>query len=212
MTADGVPAEGVEGVYTVADGATVVATFAPAPGYRLVGNATVTISVDGDTELATAAMPTAEAIPVVSLTLPELPANVSLVSVTTNGVAVEAVEGAYPVYDGAEVVVTFAAADGYVLSPAATVSVTVTETTEFPSASVPTALSIASLIKINEIMASNPSVDKGGIASEKGIAEMDWIELYNGAPVDVDLTGWHLSDNAKPGPARRTRRRSSAPA
>ena len=48
-------------------------------------------------------------------------------------------------------------------------------------------------------MASNPSVDKGGIASEKGIAEMDWIELYNGASVDIDLTGWHLSDNAKPG-------------
>lgn len=199
VTADGVPVEGVEGVYTVADGATVVATFAPAPGYRLVGNATVTISVDGDTELATAAMPTAEAIPVVSLTLPGLPENVTLVSVTTNGVAVEAVEGAYPVYDGAEVVVTFAAADGYVLSGAATTTVTVNGATEFPSASVPTALSITSLIKINEIMASNPSVDKGGIASEKGIAEMDWIELYNGSSVDVDLTGWHLSDNAKPG-------------
>ena len=199
VTADGVPVEGVEGVYTVADGATVVATFAPAPGYRLVGDATVTISVDGDTELATAAMPTAEPIPVYSLTLPDLPANVTLVSVTTNGVAVEAVEGAYPVYDGAEVVVTFAATDGYVLSPAATATVIVNGTMEFPSASIPTAVSIASLIKINEIMASNPSVDKGGIASEKGIAEMDWIELYNGAPVDVDLTGWHLSDNAKPG-------------
>ena len=199
VTADGVPVEGVEGVYTVADGATVVATFAPAPGYRLVGNATVSVVMDADKTLSTADMPTAEPIPVYSLTLPELPANVSLVSVTTNGVAVEAVEGAYPVYDGAEVVVTFAAADGYVLTPAATATVTVNGTTEFPSASVPTAVSIASLIKINEIMASNPSVDKGGIASEKGIAEMDWIELYNGAPVDVDLTGWHLSDNAKPG-------------
>ena len=197
VTADGVPAEGVEGVYTVADGATVVATFAPAPGYRLVGNATVSVVMDADKTLSTADMPTAEPIPVFSLTLPELPANVSLVSVTTNGVAVEAVEGAYPVYDGAEVVVTFAAADGYVLSPAATVSVVVDGDKTLDG--IPTALSIASLIKINEIMASNPSVDKGGIASEKGIAEMDWIELYNGAPVDVDLTGWHLSDNAKPG-------------
>ena len=197
VTADGVPVEGVEGVYTVADGATVVATFAPAPGYRLVGNATVTISVDGDTELATAAMPTAEAIPVVSLTLPGLPENVTLVSVTTNGVAVEAVEGAYPVYDGAEVVVTFAAADGYVLSPAATVSVVMDGDKTLDG--IPTALSITSLIKINEIMASNPSVDKGGIASEKGIAEMDWIEIYNGSSQAVDLTGWYLSDNDKKG-------------
>ena len=197
VTADGVPVEDVEGVYTVADGATVVATFAPAPGYRLVGTATVTVAVNGDTVLATADMPTAEAIPVVSLTLPELPANVSLVSVTTNGIAVEAVEGAYPVYDGAEVVVTFAAAQGYVLTGSATVSVVMDGDQTLDG--IPTAVTIASLIKINEIMASNPSVDKGGIASEKGIAEMDWIELYNGAPVDVDLTGWHLSDNAKPG-------------
>ena len=197
VTADGVPVEDVEGVYTVADGATVVATFAPAPGYRLVGTATVTVAVNGDTVLATADMPTAEAIPVVSLTLPELPANVSLVSVTTNGIAVEAVEGAYPVYDGAEVVVTFAAAQGYVLTGSATVSVVMDGDQTLDG--IPTAVTIASLIKINEIMASNPSVDKGGIASEKGIAEMDWIELYNGAPVDVDLTGWHLSDNSKPG-------------
>ena len=68
-----------------------------------------------------------------------------------------------------------------------------------PAASVPTAITPAQAIRINEIMASNPSVDKGGIASEKGIAEMDWIELYNDASVDIDLTGWHLSDNAKPG-------------
>ena len=188
VTADGVPVEDVEGVYTVADGATVVATFAPAPGYRLVGTATVTVAVNGDTVLATADMPTAEAIPVVSLTLPELPANVSLVSVTTNGIAVEAVEGAYPVYDGAEVVVTFAAAQGYVLTGSATVSVVMDGDQTLDG--IPTAVTIASLIKINEIMASNPSVDKGGIASEKGIAEMDWIELYN---------GWHLSDNSKPG-------------
>ena len=57
------PVEGFNGVYTVADGATVVATFAAAAGYRLVGSATVTVVMDGDKTLATSDMPTAELIP-----------------------------------------------------------------------------------------------------------------------------------------------------
>ena len=128
----------------------------------------------------------------------EIPANVTA-TVTTNGVEVVASEGVYSVFDGSVVVVTFAAAEGYVLAGSATVNVNISGDTVLPAASVPTAITPAQAIRINEIMASNPSVDKGGIASEKGIAEMDWIELYNDASVDIDLTGWHLSDNAKPG-------------
>lgn len=128
----------------------------------------------------------------------EIPANVTA-TVTTNGVEVVASEGVYSVFDGSVVVVTFAAAEGYVLAGSATVNVNISGDTVLPAASVPTAITPAQAITINEIMASNPSVDKGGITSEKGIAEMDWIELYNDASVDIDLTGWHLSDNAKPG-------------
>ena len=46
----------------------------------------------------------------VVLSLGALPENVTLVSVTTNGVAVAGVEGAYTVYSNATVVATFAAA------------------------------------------------------------------------------------------------------
>ena len=188
-----------EGVYTVFSNATATVTFAPAAGYRLVGNATVDVVMDTDKTLTTAEMPTAEIIPQVALTFPELPANVSIASVTTNGVAVEAVEGVYTVLDGTEVTVTFAPAEGYALSGATTATMTVNGATEFPSASFPTAVSIAGAIRINEIMASNADPAKGGFVSEKGIPEMDWIEFYNAAPVDIDITGWFLSDNAKPG-------------
>ena len=137
-------------------------------------------------------------IPTATLTLGDLPPNVTLVSVTTNGVAVSGVEGAYTVYSNATVTVTFAPAEGYVLSGAsATVAVNINGDTVLPAASVPTAITPAQAIRINEIMASNPSVDKGGITSEKGIAEMDWVEFYNSASQDINIAGWYLSDSVK---------------
>ncbi len=198
VTTNGVEVVPVESAYTVYSNATATVTFAPAVGYRLVGNATVDVIMDADKTLATADMPIAEVIPQVTLTFPEPPENVQLVSVVANGTPIEAVNGVYTVSEGTEVTITFAAAEGYVLNES-TVTLTLNENTVFPSESFPTVVDPTGLISINEIMASNPSVDKGGIASEKGIAEMDWIELYNGASVDIDLTGWHLSDNAKPG-------------
>ena len=189
-----------EGVYTVYSNATVTVTFAPAEGYVLSGaSATVDVIMDADKTLATDDMPTAELISSVTLTFPaSLPENMQLVSVVANGTTIEAVNGVYTVLAGTEVTITFAATNGKALSKD-TVTLTLNENTVFPSESFPTVVDPTGLISINEIMASNPSVDKGGIASEKGIAEMDWIELYNGASVDIDLTGWHLSDNAKPG-------------
>ena len=60
----------------------------------------------------------------VTLTIPSpLPDNVSLVSVTTNDIAVAGVEGVYTVFSDATVVVTFAAAEGYRLVGDATVDV-----------------------------------------------------------------------------------------
>ncbi len=134
-----------------------------------------------------------------TLTLPELPENVSGISVTTNGVAIEGVEGVYTVVQGDSVTVTFVAAEGYAFSGDSFIVLVMDSDKTLNQGDIPAAAALNSFIKINEIMASNPSVDKGGITNGMGIAEMDWIELYNGASVPVDLTGWHLSDNAKPG-------------
>ena len=124
-TNDAVAVEGVEGVYTVLSNDTVTVTFAPQPGYRLVGDATVSVVMDANKALATADMPTAELIaaPTAILTIPELPANVSLVSVTTNGVAVSGVGGAYTILSNDTATVTFAATEGYRLVGNATVDV-----------------------------------------------------------------------------------------
>jgi len=44
-------------------------------------------------------------------------------------------------------------------------------------------------VRITEFLAEGPS----GFLDEDGEGS-DWIELHNGAPVDVDLSGWSLSD------------------
>ena len=197
VTTNGVAVAGVANAYTVLSNDTVTVEFAAADGYRLVGDATVDVVMDGDKTLT--GIPTAEFIPIptATLTIPEPPANVSLVSVTTNGVAVSGVEGAYTVYSNATVVATFAAAEGYELVGDAAVSVVVDGDKTLTG--IPAAVSVNSLVKINEIMASNPSVDKGGITNALGIAEMDWVEFYNGSSQTIDLAGWYLSDNDKKG-------------
>ena len=134
-----------------------------------------------------------------TLTLPELPENVSGVSVTTNGVAIEGVEGVYTVVQGDSITVTFVAAEGYAFSGDSSIVLVMDSDKTLNQDDIPAAAALNSFIKINEIMASNPSVDKGGITNDMGIAEMDWIELYNAASVDIDVTGWYLSDNDKVG-------------
>ena len=135
----------------------------------------------------------------VEVAITNLPDHVSVASVTADGVPVDPVGGVYTVDSGASVVVTFAADPGYALAGAPTLAIMPFEGTEIPVESVPAAVRPNDLVRINEIMASNPSPDKGGLVSELGIAEMDWIELYNGYSQDIDATGWFLSDNAKPG-------------
>ena len=141
VTTNGVAVAGVESAYTVLSNDTVTVTFAAAAGYRLVGDATVAVVIDEDKTLT--GVPTAEPIPIptVTLTIPELPANVTLISVTTNDVAVVGVAGAYTVQSNATVVATFAAAAGYVLTPAATVSIVVDGNRTL--AGIPTAVSVA---------------------------------------------------------------------
>ena len=45
-------------------------------------------------------------------------------------------------------------------------------------------------VRLNEFMADNQS----GIRDEDG-THQDWIEIYNAAAVEVDLSGWYLTDN-----------------
>ena len=151
VTANGVTVEPENDDYTILAGSEVVVTFAAAAGYRLVGDSTVSFTIVRNTVLPTIEMPTAEPIPITvgSLTLPELPTGVTLVSVTTNGVAIVPVEGAYPIYDGNTAVVTFAPEDGYLLSGSDTVEVVIDGDTVLDIASVPTAAPPASFIKIN---------------------------------------------------------------
>ena len=121
------------------------------------------------------------------------------VTVTTNGVAVIPENGVYTVEQGSAVTVAFTPDAGYALTGPATTTLVVGADTELGATQVPTAVAEGSVITINEIMASNPSVDKGGFVSKKGIAEMDWVEFHNSASTDVDITGWYLSDNEKVG-------------
>jgi hypothetical protein len=53
-------------------------------------------------------------------------------------------------------------------------------------------LSTSSDLKINEFMCTN-----SGTACDEDGEYDDWIELYNNAAVDVDLTGYYLTDNHK---------------
>ena len=200
VTTNGFAVDAAEGVYTVLNGATVAITFAPAEDYALVGSETVEVVMDGDTTLSSDLIPTAVSIRPVTLTIPELPSNVTIASVTTNGIAITSAEGVYTVINGASVVVAFEAVSGYVLTGApTTATVAMDGDVTLSSASIPTAITLRAAISINEIMASNPSLDKGGIANGKGIAEMDWVEFHNASAEDIDITGWFLSDNDKKG-------------
>ena len=141
VTTNGVAVAGNASVYTVFSNDTVTVTFAAAEGYRLAGDATVTVVMDANKTLA--GIPTAELIPsptaTATLTIPEPPANVTLVSVTTNDVEVAAIEGAYTVFSNATATVTFAPAAGYRLVGSATVTVVVDGDKTLATADMPTA-------------------------------------------------------------------------
>ncbi len=77
-----------------------------------------------------------------NLTIPALPAHVSVDSVTTNGVAVVAGNNAYPILRGRSVTVAFAPASGYELVGSATTNFVMTADVAIPLASIPVAQAI----------------------------------------------------------------------
>ena len=118
--------------------------------------------------------------------------NVIVASVAVRGETVVGENGVYSVPAGLPVTVTFVAADGYALVGAKTQRVTIDSDTTLPAGLLPTAGTLASMIRVNEIVASNGS---SGLMTENGGPEMDWVELYNASDDDIDVTGWYLSDN-----------------
>ena len=184
-----VAVSGIMGVYTVFSNATVTVTFAPAEGYRLVGDAAIIVVMDTNKTLV--GIPTAELIPPpppVTLTIPSpLPANMTLVSVATNGVAIELVGGAYSVLDGASVDVTFSAAQGYVLTPAATVTVVVNGNTELTTADLPTAVPVSAPEVGQSATKVSPRKTVTLTAFATGATSYRWLK--NGEPIEGGTGG-----------------------
>ena len=176
----------VEGVYTVYSNATVTVEFAAAEGYRLVGDATVDVVMDEDKTLT--GIPTAEFIPIptVTLTIPSpLPANVTLVSVTTNDVEVTGNASVYTVFSNATVVATFAAESGYRLAGDATVAVVMDEDktlTDIPTAELippPATLTIPDLtpyhVTLVSVMVGETQIQEAETANTYTVADGDTV-------------------------------------
>ncbi len=96
VTTNDVAVAGNAGVYTVFSNATVVATFAAEPGYRLAGDAAVSVVMDGDKTLETADMPTAEFISEAST--PEVHPTATKVSVRKTVTLTATADGATSFY------------------------------------------------------------------------------------------------------------------
>lgn len=125
------------------------------------------------------------------LTLPPLD-NLTAREVRAGGAVVLPDEdGSYSVPEGALVTVSFAAADGYFVNVPYMTFRMGSADTELPVAGRPEAVAAKGLVRINEIMASNGST----VRTANGKKGLDWVELYNDADFEVDLTGWYLFDD-----------------
>ena len=164
----------VNGVPLTADGAEWLPSAADAatPVTRLVYRGTGSV---------TALRGAADGVPQCALTVPETLEGMSVTAVRVGGVTVPASSaGVYAIPSNAVVTVAFAAEKGGALS-APTMSFVMTQPMELPVAGRPVPID-PSAVTISEFMA----------APSDGC---DWIELANAADVDVDVTGWLLTDD-----------------
>ena len=128
--------------------------------------------------------------PPVTLTIPELPANVTLVSVTTNGVAVTGNAGVYTILSNATVTITFAAAEGYMLVGDTTVDVVMNGNTELAVASIPNAEQNPDVVapSVSPIAAKiSPRKTVTLTASAAGATSYRWLK--NGEPIEGGTNG-----------------------
>ena len=116
-----------------------------------------------------------------TLTIPETLEGLSVSSVCVGGVEIPAMSAqAYDVPTNAVVTVTFAAAEGLVLS-SPTMRFAMTQSMTLPEAGRPVPVNPA-VIAVSEFMA----------APTNGF---DWVELRNATNVDVDVAGWLITDD-----------------
>ena len=121
------------------------------------------------------------------LTIPDLPANVNVDSVATNGIAVVAVNDTYTILGGTSVTIAFAPDSGYELVGSATTNFVMNADVAIPLASIPTARAIASPKTLT--IAALPehvtlvSVTVGGVTVAPASANTDLVA--EGATVDV---------------------------
>jgi hypothetical protein len=115
----------------------------------------------------------------------------ALVSASVAGTALEKdSSGAFVAPAGSVATLEFAAETGYLIgSPYAGYAVGY-EDSVCPEDSLPRVYAAKDVIRINEIMASNGDT----LATARGGKELDWIEIRNSAPFEVDLAGWYLFD------------------
>ena len=104
-------------------------------------------------------------------------------------------DGTYTVKIGSTVKVKFVANDGYTLSRSKISFMMGEEAFTFPDSmrpSVFTTEEVRSLIRINEILASNSET----LTTANGGIGLDWIEIKNSASVAFDLGDWYLYDDS----------------
>jgi len=148
------------------------------------------VDCKGVGRLATLAGSTAAEAEYVTLSIPAL-AELEVVAVQVGGEAVTpAADGSCRVPLGTYAVVSFAAKGDMVLDRNTMVFL-VTGDMELPEAGRPHAIDPMGCLAINEVMASNEDT----LATVRGKRGLDWIELHNSSDLDLDVTGWYLSDN-----------------
>lgn len=134
----------------------------------------------------------------IALTIPEIE-HVLVSSVKANGVVVEQQDGVYWVPQGAVITVRFDAGDEtHALTRSSMTFVAGTEDMTLPETGRPEAVSIASTITINEVMAKNGVT----LRTKTGFEGLDWIELYNSGDADANLTGWFMGNDPTKAPSK----------
>ena len=129
--------------------------------------------------------------PLVNLTIPDLTSYyVTLVSVTTNGVAVEGNAGVYEVFSNATVEVSFAAVDGYQFAGANTSTITMNGDKTLTQANIPTTEPVPE-VSIPEVSQSatkvHPRKTVTLTASAAGATLYRWQK--NGEPIEGGTNG-----------------------
>ena len=143
---------------------------------------------------------TAEIVEYVTLSVPTFD-RMTIDTVTVNGAEVSPnADGTYSIPKGANVVVKFRPAAGYVIDNP-TMTFTMMQDMALPEDGRPVEKPLSTYISISEVMASNGET----LGTKNGGAELDWFEIRNSSNYDIDLTGWYVGDDPSKSPSKWTK-------